>query len=102
MSFKTIFIIILSILITVVFMQNSDEVLFTILWKEVQVSKLLMMLVMTSFGFIIGLIVASPKKKKLANNYNNVPLEINQTEDEEYIEMPKKQGLSDEDRDYLN
>ena len=102
MSFKTIFIIILSILITVIFMQNSDEVIFTILWKEVRVSKLLMMLIMTSFGFIIGLIVASPKKKKFTNNQTDIPFEVSQTEDQEYIEMPKKKGLSDEDREYLN
>ena len=102
MSFKTIIIIILSILITVIFMQNTDQVLFTVLWKELFVSKLIMMLVVTLFGFIIGVIVARPKKKIQVNNQSDVPLEVTQTEDEKYIEMPKKQGLSDEDRDYLN
>jgi uncharacterized integral membrane protein len=102
MSFKTIVIIILSILITVIFMQNTDQVLFTILWKELYVSKLIMMLVVTLFGFIIGVIVARPKKKKQVIQNADVPLEVTQSEDKDYIEMPKKQGLSDEDRDYLN
>jgi uncharacterized integral membrane protein len=102
MSFKTIIIIILSILITVIFMQNTDQVLFTILWKELYVSKLIMMLVVTLFGFIIGVIVARPKKKKQVIQNADVPLEVTQSEDKDYIEMPKKQGLSDEDRDYLN
>jgi uncharacterized integral membrane protein len=102
MSFKTIVIIILSILITVIFMQNTDQVLFTILWKELYVSKLIMMLVVTLFGFIIGVIVARPKKKKQVIQNADVPLEVTQSEDKDYIEMPKKQGISDEDRDYLN
>jgi hypothetical protein len=102
MSFKTIIIIILSILITVVFMQNTDQVLFTILWKELYVSKLLIMLIVTVFGFIIGAIVARPQKNKNTANYNDVPLEVTQSEDRDYIEMPTKKGLSDEDRDYLN
>jgi uncharacterized integral membrane protein len=102
MSFKTIIIIILSILITVIFMQNTDQVLFTILWKELYVSKLIMMLVVTLFGFIIGVIVARPKKKKQVIQNADVPLEVTQSEDKDYIEMPKKQGISDEDRDYLN
>jgi len=102
MSFKTIIIIILSILITVIFMQNTDQVLFTILWKELYVSKLIMMLVVTLFGFIIGVIVARPKKKKQVIQNADVPLEVTQSEDKDYIEMPKKQGLSNEDRDYLN
>lgn len=83
-------------------MQNTDQVLFTILWKELYVSKLIMMLVVTLFGFIIGVIVARPKKKKQVIQNADVPLEVTQSEDKDYIEMPKKQGLSDEDRDYLN
>ena len=102
MSFKTIIIIILSILITVIFMQNTDTVLFTILWKELYVSKLIMMLVVTVFGFIIGVIVARPKKKNQVIKNADVPLEVTPSVEDNYIEMPKKQGLSDEDRDYLN
>lgn len=106
MNFKTIVIIVLSVLTTIILMQNADEVLFKILWKEIYVSKLVMMLSVTIIGFIIGVIVARPKKKTLNNSYSeqnkNVPLEINNPEDEYYIKPEDKKGLSDEDRDYIS
>lgn len=107
MSFKSVVIVILSVIITVIFMQNTDVVMFTILWKQVFVSKLWMMLIVTIFGFIIGVIVAIPKKKKVAeyipsSTAKDVPLEINHNqEDQDYISMKKPDGLSDEDRDYI-
>ena len=103
MSFKTLTIIILSVLITVVFMQNTDEVLFTILWKEIYVSKLLMMLIVTVFGFILGLIIARPKKKVMQTTESSkeIPFEINNP-NHEYLNHNDKKGLSDEDRDYIS
>lgn len=106
MNFKTILIITLSVLTTVILMQNREEVLFKILWKEVYVSKLVMMLGVTLFGFVIGVLVARPKKKTKITEYpesgKNVPLEINNPEDEYYIKPETKKGLSDEDRDYIS
>jgi len=106
MNFKIILLIVLSVLTTVILMQNTDEVLFKILWKEVYVSKLVMMLGVTLFGFIIGLVVARPKKKVKITEYpepgKNIPLEINKPEDEYYIKPEAKKGLSDEDRDYIS
>ncbi|MRX45992.1 hypothetical protein [Pedobacter puniceum] len=103
MSFKTLTIIILSVLITVVFMQNTDEVLFTILWKEIYVSKLLMMLIVTVFGFILGLIIARPKKKTplATESARDIPFEVNNPNDD-YLNHNDKKGLSDEDRDYIS
>nr|MBC7611975.1 hypothetical protein [Pseudopedobacter sp.] len=105
MSFKTIIIIILSVLITIIFMQNTDEVFFTILWKQFSVSKLLMMAIVTVFGFIIGVIVARPKKKKeTITASKEVPFEVNQSNNDEtdYISMKKPNALTDEDKDYIN
>ncbi len=106
MNFKIILLIVLSVLTTVILMQNTDEVLFKILWKEVYISKLVMMLGVTLFGFIIGVIVGRPKKKIKVNNYpesgKDVPLEINNPEDDYYIKPEPKKGLSDEDRDYIS
>ena len=106
MNFKTILLIVLSVLTTVILMQNTDEVLFKLLWKEVYVSKLVMMLGVTFFGFIIGVIVARPKKKVQINEHpepgKNIPLEINNPEDDYYIKPETKKGLSDEDRDYIS
>lgn len=87
-------------------MQNTEEVFFTILWKEVSVSKLLMMLIVTVFGFIIGVIVARPRKKKVEistyDTQKNVPLEIRDESDEEYISMKKPNQLSDDDKNYID
>jgi NADH:ubiquinone oxidoreductase subunit 6 (subunit J) len=103
MSFKTIIIIVLAVLITVIFMQNTDQVMFTLLWKEIYVSKLIMMLIVTVFGFIIGVIVARPKrKKKEVVIESNTPNQITNTDDESYVSMKKQNDLSDEDRDYIN
>lgn len=103
MSFKTIVIIVLAVLITVIFMQNTDQVMFTLLWKEIYVSKLIMMLIVTIFGFIIGVIVARPKRnKKEVIMENNTSNEMNNPTNEEYTNMKKKNDLSDEDRDYIN
>ena len=88
-------------------MQNTDEVMFTLLWKQVFIPKLWVMLVVTVFGFIIGVIVARPKRKKEVENFpasatKDVPLEINYPqEDQDYTSMKKPDGLSDEDRDYI-
>jgi len=103
MSFKTIVIIILAVLITVIFMQNPDEVMFTLLWKEIYVSKLIMMLLVTVFGFIIGVIIARPRrKKKEVILENNTPNETITATDKDYIAIKKQNDLSDEDRDYIN
>jgi uncharacterized integral membrane protein len=103
MSFKTIIIIVLAVLITVIFMQNTDQVMFTLLWKEIYVSKLIMMLIVTVFGFIIGVIVARPRrKKKEVVIESNTPNQITNTDDESYVSRKKQNDLSDDDRDYIN
>lgn len=62
-----------------------------------------MMLVVTLFGFILGIIVARPRKKKLSESaISNIPFEITQPENENYLEADGKNSLSDEDKDYLN
>ncbi len=103
MSFKTYVIIFLSVAITVIFMQNLEPVVFNVLWMTFPISKLIMMLIVTVFGFILGLIVARPRKKKLSESaVNSIPFEINQTENEDYLDTQQKRSLSDEDREYLN
>ncbi|WP_017259350.1 LapA family protein [Pedobacter arcticus] len=103
MSFKTYSIIFLSVAITIIFMQNLDPVQFKVLWMEFTVAKLVMMLVVTVFGFILGLIVARPRKKKLAESaVNSIPFEINQPENAGYLDTGAKSSLSEEDKDYIS
>lgn len=103
MSIKTYLIIFLTVAITVIFMQNLEQVDFNILWMKFPISKLLMMLIVTVFGFILGLIVAKPRRKKLVDDAaGSIPFEINQPEESDYLNTEAKSGLSDEDRDYIS
>ncbi len=98
MNFRTIVIIIISVLITVIFMQNTDEVIFKFLFKEVYLSKLLVMLGMVIFGFIIGFIVGLPKKK----NNKTIASEAVINQNESGLPSTPKNNLSDDDRNYIN
>lgn len=101
MSFKAILVLLISISITVVFMQNTDEVSFKLLWKQVMVSKLLIMSIAGLLGFILGIIMIGSNKKQVSEQ-KNIPLEITETEeDEEFIHNKKQSHLSQEDQDYL-
>lgn len=93
MSGKTIFIIILTALLTAFLFLNSDEVAFNFIVVDgVFVSKLLVIGVCVIIGFIIGFIVGRPKKT--VSSYDN-EIERNQP-------VSNKKELSDEDRDYIS
>jgi hypothetical protein len=92
MRIKTMIIIFITVLLTVVIMQNTDEVLFTFLFADFRVSKLVLLLIVAIVSFIIGLLVGRPGKPKYIPGQN------------EEITNYKKQPdtLSDEDRDYIS
>lgn len=109
MSFKTIVTIVLAVLITIIFMQNTDEVVFTLLWKQIYMAKSWVMLALTISGMVIGVMIAQPRKNKkteaISQNQNakDIPLEVSNfsKEEEDDRSMKKPNQLSDEDRDYL-
>lgn len=92
MSGKTIFIIILTALLTIFLMVNTEPVDFDFLITTVAVSKLLVIGICIIIGFIIGFIVGRPRKTlssyddEIAKNHPN----------------GNKKELSDEDRDYIS
>ncbi|RYY34951.1 MAG: hypothetical protein EOP46_11710 [Sphingobacteriaceae bacterium] len=92
MSVKTIIAIILAVLITVIIMQNNDQVPFTILFNKTYASKLIVMAGIAVAAFILGVIVGRPKKAKY---------DIEQFHDSQY-QKDKPNTLSDEDRDYIS
>ncbi|WP_029288093.1 lipopolysaccharide assembly protein LapA domain-containing protein [Pedobacter sp. R20-19] len=93
MSGKTIFIIILTALLTAFLFLNSDEVAFNFIVVDgVFVSKLLVIGICVIIGFIIGFIVGRPKKT--ISSYDN-EIERNQ-------QTANKKELSDEDREYIS
>jgi len=92
MSGKTIFIIILTALLTIFLMVNTEPVDFDFLVTTVAVSKLLVIGVCIIVGFIIGFIAGRPRKT--ISSYDD-EVERNQP-------VAGKKELSDEDRDYIN
>lgn len=92
MSGKTIFIIILTALLTVFLMVNTEPVDFDFLVATVPVSKLLVIGICIVIGFIIGFIVGRPRKT--VSSYDD-EIARNQTNG-------NKKELSEEDRDYIS
>ena len=91
MSAKTIFIIIVTVLVTVILMKNTDEVSFWI-FGDAKVPKLAVLGVMFGLGLIVGYLTGRPKKKE----------EISESFPDYKSPAEEKQTyLSDEDRDYI-
>jgi len=91
MRLKTIFIIIITILLTVVLMQNTDRDHLNFLWATFPVSKLLLLFIVALVGFILGYLAGKPKNvKRLGGEYNG---------DGDDKESPGT--LSKEDRDFI-
>ena len=82
----------ITILLTVVIMQNTEPVYFSFLFVTFHVSKLVMLLVVAIVGFIIGVLVGRPGRPKYIPGQTDEP-----------VDQKKASGtLSDEDRDYIS
>ena len=92
MRIKTMIIIIITVLLTVVIMQNTEEVNFNFLFSTFRISKLLTLTAVAVVAFVIGILVGRPGRPKYLKGK------------EEDIGYEKKQTntLSDEDRDYIS
>ncbi|WP_345101033.1 hypothetical protein [Mucilaginibacter panaciglaebae] len=85
-------IIIITVLLTVVLMQNTEPVRFTILFGTFYVSKLAALLTFGVVAFILGVLVGRPKKaRSIAGSY---PQDKDDDDDSD--------TLSDEDREYIS
>ncbi|HTD99502.1 MAG TPA: lipopolysaccharide assembly protein LapA domain-containing protein [Mucilaginibacter sp.] len=92
MRIKTMVIIFITILLTVVIMQNTKEVPFNFLFATFYVSKLVMLLAVAAVGFVIGVLVGRPGRPRYIKG-----------QDEEITDQKKPTNtLSDEDKDYIN
>jgi uncharacterized integral membrane protein len=101
MRLKTIFIIVITILLTIVIMQNSDPVFFKVLFFTTRVSKLVMMLIVAIVAFIIGYLVGRPKRTILSKDYDHGYDEHDDRTHDGNVK-PNTNTLSDEDRDYIS
>ena len=84
MHLKTLSIIAISVLLTIVLMNNTDDIHFW-LFGDMKISKLTILGTMFVVGFIVGALVARPTKKIMPTEFDK---EI-------------QSSLSDEDRAYI-
>jgi uncharacterized integral membrane protein len=92
MKLKTIVALIITVLLTVVIMQNTDQETYTVLFAYIKIPKLVMLTAFSVSGFILGVLVAWPKKP---DKYEEIHTEPGTSPN-------KFKTLSDEDRDYIN
>jgi uncharacterized integral membrane protein len=92
MRIKTIIIIIITILLTVLLMQNTGRDHLDFLWGTFYMSKLVLLLVVALIAFILGYLVGRPKRiPRLGGDYAEPDSNKNETN-----------TLSDEDKEYIN
>ena len=98
MRVKTIFIILITALVTIILMNNTEEIDMW-LFGTTKISKLYILAAVFVAGFIVGALALRPRKKI-----------IQPDEEKEYLEEDENQPLtnvyrgklSDEDRDYIS
>jgi uncharacterized integral membrane protein len=99
MSFKTTIVIIVTIALTLLIIQNPEPVSFTIFYMPVVVPRLVMLTAMSVGGFLLGVLVSRPRKiKQEQYRYDD------DEDDDRDDDRPKGRydHLSDEDRDYIS
>jgi len=92
MRIKTIIIILITVLLTIVIMQNADDVWFRILFFKIYVSKLSVMLLVAIVAFVLGWLIGRPKKVIRLGDASG-----NQDPDDDHPGT-----LSKEDREYID
>lgn len=92
MRIKTIVIVVIAILLTIVLMQNTGRVDFNFLWATFWISKLTMLFFVALIAFVLGFLVGRPKRiKKLGGDFTG-----------DNNDKPNSGTLSDEDKNYIN
>ncbi len=92
MKAKTFFVVFLTVLITIVLMQNADEVKFKFLFWDLYLPKLVILTGSVVAGIILGLLLANrPARAESNTNYTD-----------QNNNQPPYDTLSSEDRDYIS
>ncbi|MDP9080563.1 MAG: hypothetical protein M3O71_24320 [Bacteroidota bacterium] len=92
MTIKTIIIIFIAVLLTIVLMQNTGRVNFEFLWATFWMSKLVMLFFVAAISFALGFMVGRPKRvKKLGGDYTDTN-----------SDKSNSSTLSDDDKEYIN
>lgn len=91
MKIKTLFLVAITVLVTIVLMKNTDEISFWI-FGDTLISKPAILGLMFALGFIAGIIAARPFKKKISE----------ETEIQKNYPAEHTDNLSDEDKEYIS
>jgi len=100
MRTKTVFIIILTALATIILMKNTDEVIFWI-FGDRYVPKLAVLGTMFAFGLIVGFLLGRPRKKSI-NASSSATTFQSDTHTSDDLTDPYRANLSDDDRKYID
>lgn len=99
MRVSTIVAIVITVVLTVIIMQNTDEVKFRILFADVYLPKLVMMTAVAVAAFIVGVMAGRPRKTRRVEMHEDADFD----EDDRDRRYPRRPNtLSDEDRDYIS
>lgn len=97
MSFKTIFIITVSVLFTVILMNNTEEINFWF-FGNTRIPKLAILGAIFFLGLLIGFMAGRPSGKNKTHTIEDYG--DDDSDDENNFSKPQS-NLSDEDREYI-
>lgn len=96
MRIKTIFLLVVALLVAILILQNGGSARFNILFfYGVYVSKLSVLLVVALASFAAGVVIAQPRKYKIDTT------NIHGDGEDENFPHKETDTLSDEDREYI-
>lgn len=109
MNVKLIFVVIVTVILTVFFMQNAELVQVNFFFSTIQVSKLALLPGLALAGFLIGFILGRSGRSRAARRRELLYAEREQAFNHQgdYQQPDRQQNLpgknlSQEDQDYLN
>ncbi len=104
MGLKTIFIVIITALLTVFFMQNSEPVQVSILFSKIEISKLALLPGLAFTGFLVGYIAGRTGRNRAARSPETIQTPIDSVNHLNSPVQPENRmpgNLSQEDQDYI-
>lgn len=92
---KIIFIIVITVLVTIILMNNTDTVSFWI-FGDVQIPKLTILGVLFALGFLVGFL-ARGKRKRLEQEFTIEKISPDTQPKDSYLNSSSEDDYSDED-----